>query len=162
MTKPYFIELAEYNVWANNITLSWLFDLTEEQWNLPIESSFNSIRETVLHLAGAEKIWLDRLNKIENPEPLATTFKGNKQDLLEIWTNASGELKNFVEAFDEKELKSLLRFKRFNGVEYTQPYYQVLAHIFNHSTYHRGQLVTMLRQAGYKNVCSTDMLRFFS
>ena len=161
MTKAYFIELANYTVWANSITLSWLENISEEQWKMTIVSSFNSIEETVLHLAGAEKLWVDRLNKVTEPVPLAKIFNGDKSELLEVWRVATNNLKGFVAAFDENELKTPLRFKRLNGVEYVQPYYQLLAHIFNHSTYHRGQLVTMLRQAGYKEISSTDMLGFF-
>ena len=162
MTNAYFIELAEYNIWANNITLSWLNRISDDQWKAPIISSFNSVEETVLHLAGAEKLWLDRLHKVTDLVPLVKTFKGDRNELLKIWSDASNDLKMFVDAFDENELKTLLKFKRLNGVEYIQPYYQVLAHIFNHSTYHRGQLVTMLRQTGYTDISSTDMLVFFS
>jgi uncharacterized damage-inducible protein DinB len=38
--------------------------------------------------------------------------------------------------------------------------YHVLHHIFNHSTYHRGQLVTMLRQLGSKDIPATDFIAF--
>lgn len=161
MTKSYFIQLAEYNIWANKIVHSWLENITEEQWEQPIVSSFNSIYETALHVAGAEKIWLDRLNNLINPVPLVKVFKGTKKELLEEWTKASQDLRTFIENFDEARMNADLKFKRLNGDEYVQPYYQLFAHVFNHSSYHRGQLVTMLRQAGYTDINSTDMINFF-
>jgi uncharacterized damage-inducible protein DinB len=161
MTKQYFIEVAEYNIWANNIVLSWLNNINDEQWSKHVESSFNSIAETVLHIAGAETIWLDRLNKLESPVWLPSVFKGTKDETIELWQKSSAGLKKAVEVFDQSRMMEKLAFKRINGDKYEMPHYQVFAHVFNHSTYHRGQLVTMLRQVGFTNVGSTDMLGFF-
>ena len=161
MTKAYFIELAEYNIWANNIVLSWLDKIMDEQWEMHVVSSFNSIAETVLHITSAETVWIERLNKAESPVCLQTSFKGTRKDLIELWKKASAELKKYLESFNESAMMEKLVFKRLNGDRYEMPHYQVFAHIFNHSTYHRGQLVTMLRQVGFTDVGSTDMLGFF-
>jgi len=161
MTRDYFIQLADYNIWANDIVHSWFDKITDEQWTQPVVSSFNCIAETALHVAGAETIWLDRLKKIESPVPLASVFKGSKKDLIEAWNESSKGLKSFIVNFDERKLQDLLGFKRLNGVFYELPYYQILTHVFNHSTYHRGQIVTMLRQVGFTNIASTDAMLFF-
>jgi uncharacterized damage-inducible protein DinB len=161
MTKQYFLELADYNVWANNIVNSWLDNINDEQWSKYVESSFNSIGETVLHVAGAETIWLDRLNKVASPVWLPSVFKGTKDETIELWKKSSAGLKKNVESFDESVMIEKLAFKRINSDKYEMPHYQVFAHVFNHSTYHRGQLVTMLRQVGFTNVGSTDMLGFY-
>lgn len=161
MTKKYFTEVAAYNVWANDIVWGWLDQISDEQWNQNIVSSFNSIGETALHIVSAETIWLDRLNKVEAPVWIQSTFKGSKEETIELWKNATAGLKKFVDGFDEANMMDILVFKRLNGDRYEMPHYQVFAHIFNHSTYHRGQLVTMLRQAGFTNVGSTDKLGFY-
>jgi uncharacterized damage-inducible protein DinB len=161
MTKNYFIQLADYNIWANNIVHSWFDKLNNEQWEQPVVSSFNSIAATALHIAGAETVWLDRLNKTEAPVWLPSVFKGSKKETLDVWNNASQNLKSFVENFDETKMQTSLSFKRLNGDAYEMLHYQVLAHVFNHSSYHRGQIVTMLRQVGFTDVGSTDMLGFF-
>ena len=161
MTKNYFTEVAAYNVWANNIVWGWLDQISDEQWNQNIVSSFNSIGETALHIVSAETIWLDRLNKVEAPVWIQSTFKGSKEETMGLWKNATAGLKKFVDEFDEAKMMDILVFKRLNGDRYEMPHYQVFAHIFNHSTYHRGQLVTMLRQAGFTNVGSTDKLGFY-
>ena len=124
-------------------------------------SSFNSIGETVLHITSAETIWLDRLNKVESPVWLQSTFKGTRNEVVALWKKASAEIKKAVEDFNESAMMEKLVFKRLNGDRYEMPHYKVFAHIFNHSTYHRGQLVTMLRQVGFTDVGSTDMLGFF-
>jgi uncharacterized damage-inducible protein DinB len=161
MTKNYFIELSNYNLWANNIVCSWLEKITDAQWPQYVISSFNSIQETVLHIIGAENIWLERMNKAEKPNWLPSTYQGTKDEHIALLKKTSQELKDFMVAFDENNLLVNLDFRRLNGDAYSMPYYELLAHIFNHSTYHRGQLVTMLRQAGFTDVESTDMLGFF-
>jgi uncharacterized damage-inducible protein DinB len=161
MTKNYFTEISEFNVWANKIVWGWLDQISDEQWNQHIVSSFNSIGETVLHVVSAETVWLDRLNKIEAPVWLQSSFKGSKEETIELWKRSTSGLKKFMDEFDEAGMMDILVFKRLNGDRYEMPHYQVFAHVFNHSTYHRGQLVTMLRQAGFTNVGSTDMLGFY-
>jgi uncharacterized damage-inducible protein DinB len=161
MTKQYFITLADYNVWANDIVHSWFDKITDEQWEQPIVSSFKSIAETALHTAGAEMIWLDRLNKVEKPVFLPTLFKGSKQDAIVVWRKTSFGLKSFIENLDENRLEEILSFKRTTGDTLELQFYQIFAHVLNHSTYHRGQIVTMLRQAGYTDVRSIDMSTYF-
>ncbi|HEU5164424.1 MAG TPA: DinB family protein [Chitinophagaceae bacterium] len=161
MTKQYFIELADFNIWANDIVLSWLNNINDEQWSKHVESSFNSIGETVLHIVSAESVWLERLKKVESPVWLQSSFKGTKDEITTLWKKTSAGLKKFVDGFNESTMMEKLAFKRLNGDKYEMPHYQVFAHLFNHSTYHRGQLVTMLRQVGYTNVDSTDMLVFY-
>ena len=160
MTKQYFKELAEYNLWANNIVCSWLKQISDEQWNREIISSFNSIQETALHIISAENAWLQRFNKVTF-EWLQSTYKGTKDEHIKLWIDTSTKLKAFVDAFDENNLNTNLDFKRLNGDAYSMPYYQLFAHVVNHATYHRGQLVTMLRQAGFTNINSTDLLGIY-
>jgi uncharacterized damage-inducible protein DinB len=161
MVKSYFIELAAYNQWANNIVCGWLEQISEEQWTKQIVSSFPSIRETVLHVAGAEDIWLRRLKKEDSSIGLASVFKGTKDELISLWKQSSEGLKKFITGFDESRLNEKLDYKRLNGMAYSTPYYQVMGHVINHATYHRGQLVTMLRQAGFTDVTSTDLGEFY-
>lgn len=161
MTKEYFIMMANYNIWANDIVHSWFDKISNEQWEQPIVSSFKSLAETSVHTAGAEKIWLDRLNKVEAPVFLSSVFKGSKHDAIDIWRKTSNSLRSFVENFDETKLKDNVSFIRPDGNTYELQHYQIFAHVFNHSTYHRGQIVTMLRQTGFINVHSIDLSTYF-
>jgi uncharacterized damage-inducible protein DinB len=161
MTKNYFIQLADYNIWANNIVHSWFEKISDEQWSQPVVSSFNSIAETTLHVAAAETVWLDRLNEEEAPRLLAATFKGSKKELQNHWKKTSGELKSFIENFDETRMHDSVNFKRPDGNTYELAFFKIFAHVFNHTTYHRGQFVTMLRQIGFTDVHSIDMSTYF-
>lgn len=160
MNKQYFIELAGFNIWANNIVCGWLENISDDQWNQEIISSFNSIQETVLHIISAEKAWIQRFKK-EPVEWLQFSYKGTKEEHIKLWKEISTAFKAYIENFNEDDLAKNLDFKRLNGDAYSMPYYQLFAHVVNHATYHRGQLVTMLRQSGFLNVGATDLLGFY-
>ncbi len=161
MLKDYFKELAEYHLWANTTVCNWLDQITDHQWKQEVVSSFNSIQQTVLHVMSADKAWLERFRKNPNVPWLQNEFKGTKEEHLALLKKISEELKEFIDAFDENDLEKNLDFKRLNGDAYSMPYYQLFAHIANHGTYHRGQLVTMLRQVGFTNVSATDLLAIY-
>jgi len=160
MTKAYLQELGDFNLWANGIVCNWLEQINDAQWTMEITSSFNSIQETVLHVISAENAWLQRFKK-EPFEWLQSTYKGTKEEHIKLWLQTSTDLKIFIDGFNENDLSTMLDFKRLNGEAYSMPYYQLFAHVVNHATYHRGQLVTMLRQAGFTGVTSTDLLGFY-
>lgn len=161
MTKEYFKELADYNLWANTIACGWLEQLDDEYWRQHVVSSFNSIRETVLHMISAENAWLQRFHKKEKVDWLQATFNGTKDEHLALWKRTSTALKEFIDAFDEAKLNEPLAFKRLNGEAYSMPWYQLFAHAVNHSSYHRGQLVTMLRQLGFSDLQATDLMIYY-
>jgi len=161
MNHSYFIELAEYNIWANKEVNRWLENISPEQWTQPVVSSFGSIEGTVFHLAGAEKLWRERLVKIQSPSFLSSELRVTKDELLGLWMDASISLREAVFQLDPEQLYNVFGFRRLNGDYMELAYYQAFAHIFNHSTYHRGQILTLLKQVGYQKISSTDMLLFF-
>jgi uncharacterized damage-inducible protein DinB len=161
MTKQYFIELADYNIWANDIACGWLERVNNEQWNQHIVSSFDNLRETVLHIAASENVWAERMNGLAVAPWLPDTFSGTKADQITLLKMTSRKLKDFVLSLDESRLEEKFFFKRLNGEENLMPFYQILAHVFNHSTYHRGQVVIMLRQVGFTQLSSTDLSVYY-
>jgi uncharacterized damage-inducible protein DinB len=162
MDKNYFLALAKYNIWANNKMISWLLDITESQFEQLIVSSFNNIRGNTLHIVSAEKIWLERVEGIKNSSWFENEFNGNRNELLAIWQQISEKLKLFIENFEESNIYKTIKFTRMNGEENELPYYQILSHVLNHTTFHRGQFVILLRQVGYTNISGTDLLDFYN
>jgi uncharacterized damage-inducible protein DinB len=162
MTKRYYKELAEFHVWATETVCSWLDKIDDAQWKQIIVSSFSNIESTALHTATAEKLWLERFENKPSNDILFNSFKGSKSELTAICRKLAKDLQKLIENFDEERLTENLTYKNIKGVEFSIPYYWLFAHVVNHATYHRGQLVTMLRQVGFTDVCSIDMSTFFT
>ena len=161
MNKAYFTTLADYTIWADSIAIEWLNQINDEQWEQVITSSFSSIRQTAIHIASAEKIWIDFWENVPHPVYLSTEFTGTKNDLIEIWRKSSVGLKNFIEKYPEENYQEQIRVIKPNGEEGKMEFWQTFPHMVNHSTYHRGQLVTLLRQAGFTNFSSTDLFTYY-
>lgn len=162
MNRNYLTQIANYNNWANNKAMEWLHQISDEQWEQVIVSSFSSLRQTAIHMVSAEKYWVDHWENIPEPVVLSREFKGTKDELMEIWSNSSAKLTSIVESFPEEHYLQSIIFK-YPGKDRTgqMPFWQTVAHAINHSTYHRGQLVTLLRQAGFSNLSSLDMATYF-
>ncbi len=158
--KQALLQSAQYNLWANKLMLDAIQQLTPEQLDMIITSSFDSIRKTVQHCYAAEYIWLQRLQLAEHP---VWAGNDNSQPIAEVcaaWLNVSEELVRFVEKqFDDKALEHVVQYYNLQKQLFKTPVYQVLIHVFNHATYHRGQLVTMLRQAGFTKIPATDYIK---
>lgn len=161
MTKEYFTTLANYSNWVDNIIIEWLHQINDEQWEQSIESSFSSIKETTIHMVSAKRIWVDFWTKIPNPVYLSSEFKSTKNELISIWQKTSADLKNFIENFPEEDYDQPVSFIYPNGQVGQMIFWQTFPHYVNHATYHRGQLITLLRQAGFSNFSNTDLARYF-
>ena len=161
MLKQYFTDLAAYNSWADQKAIDWLSHITDEQWEQVNVSSFSSIRQTAVHIASAEKIWIDFWTKAADPVYLSANFTGTKNELKGIWKAASKGLETYIKNHTEEDMMRSVSFIYPNGDTGQMPYYQTFSHIVNHSTYHRGQLVTLLRQAGYSKFSSIDLASFY-
>jgi uncharacterized damage-inducible protein DinB len=157
MNKKYILELADYTIWANQIAIQWLNQINDEQWKQAIPSSFSSVEKTAIHMTSAQKIWIDYWRNVPNPVFLSAGFEGTKHDLIQIWQKTSADLKNFIETYPEENYLRQVTFKWPRGGEGSMEFWQSFSHMINHTTYHRGQLVTLLRQAGFTDFSSTDL-----
>jgi uncharacterized damage-inducible protein DinB len=161
MQKQFLLAIADYNAWANSIAIAWLRQISDEQWQQAITSSFPSIRQTAIHIASAESVWIDFWNDVPEPVYLSTVFTGTRQELITIWENTSAGLKQFIENCAEEDYQRPVVFKWPRGGTMQMEFSQTCVHVFNHSTYHRGQLVNALRQVGFTDLCSTDMATYY-
>jgi len=153
--------MAKYNVWANKRLIDVLLKMEEEKLDKEIISSFPSLRSTVYHIWGAEFLWLQRIQLAEQPVYMPYVFKGTFEEACSDWQAVSGVLADFIERqFDDKALEHVFQYYNSEKKSFKNRVCEVLQHVFNHSTYHRGQLVTMLRQSGVEKIPETDFTAF--
>jgi len=154
-------QMARYNAWANKQFTDILLTANDEVLDMEITSSFPSIRATVYHMWSAEDIWLQRLLLVEQPVWAQSVFEGSFKEAVEKWRQVSQDLVDFVDKqYNDDAFTHVLQYYNLKKVSFKMPVYTVLMHVFNHATYHRGQLVTMMRQAGIKKIPGTDFHTF--
>jgi uncharacterized damage-inducible protein DinB len=152
--------LYEFNSWANKRTLDSCIPLGQEQFTLDLKSSFNSVRDTLVHIVAAEWIWLERWHgRTPSSFPKAADYP-DLDSVRHYASKIDRDLIDFVSSLNQEDLQRVISYKRFTGEAFAQPLSELLQHLANHSTYHRGQIATLLRQLGAEPI-STDLLIFY-
>ncbi|HEY1469295.1 MAG TPA: DinB family protein [Candidatus Acidoferrum sp.] len=153
MTKKDIQLLFEYDRWANKRVLQAASGLSAEQFTRDLRGSFRSVRDTLVHIIGGEWGWLVYW---KHPSPNSAflgdlwtrhdaLFNPNAfPDIAAVqlkWAEVEKEQAEFVNRVTSESLEKLL------PVGTTQiSLAHLMQHLANHSTYHRGQVVLMLRQ----------------
>jgi|SRR5579859_4469236 len=152
--------MFQYNAWADRRMLDACAALNDEQFTRNLGSSFSSVRDTVVHLYGAEWVWNERFNG-RSPSALLTgegfpdlaSIRGKLEEMDQFYID-------YVSKMTQKDLDHVIQYKVFTGQEFSNPLWQSLHQLTNHASYHRGQITTLLRQLGVKPV-STDLIMYY-
>ena len=151
-------ELFEYQRWATGKILDCVEPLTDEEFRRPLGGSFGSLSGTIVHAYGADWVWLERLRG-RSPRSLpqgddALDFPA----LRKKWAAVEGERDAYLAQLSPQRLDEWMSYVNFAGESCKYRLSEVLFHIANHLTYHRGQAISQLRQLG-KPAVATDYLR---
>jgi uncharacterized damage-inducible protein DinB len=138
--------LFEYTEWANARMTEVLLTFSDEQLDQVIPSSFPSIRETLSHIFSTEWIWLRRW-KGESPS-VAPPWGGEITTLVSEYGYLRNERSDYLRSLTDADLERNIAYRSMKGDPFTHPLAELFRHVVNHSSYHRGQLTTMIRQAG--------------
>lgn len=147
--------LAKYNLWADERLYQCINQLDPELLDKEVLNSFNSLRSTVAHLYDAAKIWLARLNgqSLEYwPSKALDQFE------IDLWIEQSRLVLKHVESLNEQGVNRICTYSKQSGEEFNQRVEDILLHLFNHATYHRGQIISILHQLAVKNLPATDII----
>jgi len=151
-----------YTEWANARVLAAAEKLPPEELLRDVRISHKSILGTLLHVAGADWIWLERW--LGNSPVGQNAWAGwttddaiSLQQVREKWQPVIRRRDTYLEKISEADLSRELSYTRFTGETYSLPLGQQLQHVVNHATLHRGQIVGMIRQLGIAPP-ATDLL----
>jgi len=140
--------LFSYTEWANARFFDCVRPLSEEQFTRHIPSSFPTIRDTLAHMVFAEWLWLRRW-KGENPNGRP---EWTKEPSLEVLETRLGDIERerteLLATLTDDDLQRDLAYRNMAGDPFANTLGDLMTHVANHATYHRGQLTTMLRQVG--------------
>ena len=155
-----FLELFDYNAWAHRIMFDAVARLPAEQYFRDLKSSHGGVHGTLCHVVWAEQLWLHRWAGRPNPAvPQGADLK-SLAELRARWEAVEAERQAFVATLDDSRLDETRLVKPSSGGEYVHSFRQMFRHFINHSSYHRGQIVTFLRQLG-TSPPSTDLILYY-
>ena len=148
MTHSELKELFAYNAWANRRVVDSISRLGEEQFSRNLGGSHGSIRGTLAHLAAAEIIWLERWQGKAGGELLPEKEFDTIAKATRRLTEIDVDMMDFINQFPESDLEKSKVYTTTERKSHSNLFRHMFSHLLNHSTYHRGQLAALLRQAG--------------
>jgi uncharacterized damage-inducible protein DinB len=159
MTLQEITQLVAFNRWANERFFEALSQLPAAQYTRDLHSSHGGVHGTFAHVVGAHKAWLCRWQRQPDTAAAELSRITSLADLRAYWEQVCADMQRFLDRLDEQQLREPLTATTLTGT-YSAPYWQTIQHVVDHSSYHRGQIVTMLRQLG-ATPPSTGLMRFY-
>ncbi len=151
------LKLLDYQRWAISKTLDSVAKLTDEQLHRDLGSSFKSVFETLVHLHGADRAWLGRIQGQSPSRPNPADYP-SLEVLREAWEVVFDGWKTTVTKLENP--KQMIHYKSYDGSPFSSSLEEIVKHVVNHGTYHRGQVVAMQRMLGGEAV-GTDLISFY-
>lgn len=153
-------ELYRFHTWATERMFGATAHLSADELNRDLKNSFPSVRDTLLHIVGSEWVWYERWQGTSPP-----VFPNDRKDythpqIVTWWQQIDRDREAFLTSLTESAIDVPITYVNFAGKTFSFPLWQMLRHVVNHSSYHRGEVTTMLRQLGHKPV-STDMILLY-
>jgi uncharacterized damage-inducible protein DinB len=146
MDPAYFRVFADYNQWANARLYDAVAKLPDAEYRRQRQSFFNSIHGTLNHLLVTDRIWLSRIDPPQVVMPLNSILFEDFAALRAAREVEDRRVVTLVGAMTAEALSGDLVYTNNSGAAFTTPMVQVLGHLFNHQTHHRGQAHDQLSQ----------------
>lgn len=153
-------EYAIFNHWANQRYVNWLGGLSDELLTKEMPSSFPTLRQTFLHIWAAETIWLERLKGVSPSVFISITFQGTNAELFDRFMANTNDFRDFILSQPDEYFSGTLVYTHTSGTEYLENTAEIIQHCIQHSTFHRGQLLTMARSLGQTDPPATDFIGY--
>jgi uncharacterized damage-inducible protein DinB len=146
MDPAYFRVFADYNQWANARLYDAVAKLPDAEYRKTRQSFFKSIHGTLNHLLVTDRIWLSRIEPPQVVMPLNSILYEDFAALRAARAAEDRRVVSLVGAMTAETLSGDLVYTNNSGTAFTTPMAQVLGHLFNHQTHHRGQAHDQLSQ----------------
>ena len=145
--KKYFLKLYQYNLWCNERVLSALKKQSVND---------EKILSVLGHIVAAQYLWLHRIQGLPAPD---VKLWGNYslEQLDKMAQEIGGRWVAFIESTEDFNRE--LTYKNYTNDPYINNVEQIMIHLVNHSSYHRGQIAMLLRQKGFEPV-NTDYITY--
>jgi uncharacterized damage-inducible protein DinB len=161
MTPNHFQQFAAYNRWANARLFAAALDLSDQAYRLHIGVFFGSLHGTLNHLLLTDRLWLKRLTgEGDHPNRLDAILYDDRAELTRARIAEDNRLVAVVAKYDQLSLTGLHSYRTTSGMPQSQMLADILLHLFNHQTHHRGQAHACLSILTGSEPPSLDLLAF--
>lgn len=152
--KQSMIKQFDYHVWANKRIFERLKELPKDVYNQEVQSVFPSIAKALIHIYVVDCVWLNVLSG----KSMTVALKIGEQLQEQVETKTMNELEHMFRNVTQQYKVFLDKQKDINEVVILDNPYagrletsvsELVQHVVNHGTYHRGNITAMLRQLGY-------------
>jgi uncharacterized damage-inducible protein DinB len=141
-----YIEKFSYNSWANLILLDPIAQQESEVFRKKIKSSFPSLQETFLHIYWAEELWLARWENLSYSHSINPDEYQTVEILRNAFENLFQKQSGCLKRLNPEDESEVIAYQNTKGEHWEYRLDEMMQHLLFHSAYHRGQVVTLLRQ----------------
>lgn len=157
--KAHFRQLALYNRWANARLYEAVLELSDTQYRSDVGVFFRSLHGTLNHLLLTDRMWLKRLTgEGDHPAALDAILYGDLRSLAMARADEDERIIRYVDSLDDSSIPAIHRYANLSGKTFDQQRSDILTHIFNHQTHHRGQAHAALSICTKQEPPSLDLL----
>ncbi|GAA0557939.1 DinB family protein [Chitinophaga japonensis] len=154
LTRDY----AVYNEWANQQLVDWLQAKPAHLADEAVPSSFAGIKQTLFHIWQVQSFWLGALQGREPEIAYGAVFMGSVEDVYADILQQSAAFTSYIRSLGDEELEEICYVDIPFVGEVMRPVFEIVQHTMNHSSYHRGQLITIGHQLGWHDAPMTDYM----
>lgn len=149
MTANEVRRLFDYNYWARDRQLKAVAAIPTPELSRPLGGSFPSLLHHLVHIMEVESLWLQRFNGVARPVMHRAAEFPDVTAIAARWAEVEGEVRPFVNRLDDGDLERVVNGHFTSGASFAIPLGDLLIHVVNHGSYHRGQVTTLIRQLGF-------------
>lgn len=141
--KDYIKQICDYSYWANQRYFAVAEALTDEQLHRTQGHSWGDVHSVLVHMMSSETVWLKRWHGDSPKSHLDPAKYPTLASLQLAWAGVEKEMRDFIESQTVENLLTIIAYTNFSGDTFRVPLWQMVAHVANHETHHRGELAAM-------------------
>jgi uncharacterized damage-inducible protein DinB len=137
-----------YTTWASRRLVDAAAQLPADQLTRDFQTANHSVLGTLVHVFAADRIWLARVTGAA-PTPFVSDADYQLSVLEKDWPDLHDRWQHWASGLTDAGVQAMLEWKDLKGNSYRQPLWQIMLHVVNHGTHHRGLVSGFLRAMGH-------------
>lgn len=158
--KEFLIQMFIYNKWANSRYRTVLRGIS--MVDLRIKTEYGLLLERIIHIFASYEMWYKRLHNQSPTEVIKSTDFSNWTELENKWIEMDDLLIEYLSVVSQDLLGETVSYTSLDGREFTRKREDILFHLIQHPTYHRGQLSSYFKHSELPNFPATDVVVFLT